>query len=311
MNSALVSILIPCFNAERYVASAIESALAQDYAEIEVIVVDDGSTDGSLKEIARFQSHPRFRFETGPNRGGNAARNRLLSVANGEYVQFLDADDLLDPRKISLCMKAMGDEIDAVICGFVERRGDVDRAIVPDDPGDDLPKWFIESGVVTTIPLHRGSCLRATGGFDESLPCCQEYEMHLRLACRHWRRVARVVEPLCTIVKLPGSVSSNEVRVFSHQVRILREVHGQLRDSDQLTPARAESLARAIYICGRHLARHGTIELSVAAFELSHAIDPNVAAPARWPMRALTRAIGPVRAEWLRMRICQLVGFAH
>lgn len=311
MDSALVSILIPCFNAERFIAKAIESALRQDYAQIEVIVVDDGSTDGSLEAVARFESDPRFRFEAGPNRGGNAARNRLLSLAKGEFIQFLDADDLLDPRKISLCMKSMDDDVDAVICGFIERRGNIERTVVPDDPGDDLPKWFARAGVVTTVPLHRKSCLQAAGGFDESLPCCQEYEMHLRLACRHWRRVARVIEPLCTIVKLPGSVSSNEARVFSHQVQILRHVHAQLRDSGQLTGERAETLAQSIYICGRHLARHGMIELSVAAFELSGAIDPTVAAPARWPMRALIRAMGPVRAERMRMRIRELFRVAR
>ena len=308
MNSALVSILIPCFNAEQYVASAIESALGQDYPDFEVIVVDDGSTDASLEIIRRFGADRRIRFETGPNRGGSAARNRLLAMANGKFVQFLDADDLLDPRKIRLCMNAMDDEADAVICGFIERRGDTERAIVPDDPGDDLPRWFIEAGVGVLIPLHRVSCLRAADGFDESLPCCQEYEMHLRLACAHWRRVVRVVEPLCTIVKVDGSVSSNEARVFSHQVRILTDVHRVLRDSDQLTPTRAEALAQAMYVCGRHLARHGMNDQSAAAFALSRIIDPNAVAPVRWPMRALTRAIGPVRAERTRVRIRQTVG---
>ena len=73
----LVSILIPCFNAEKWVAQAIESALAQTWPEKEVIVVDDGSTDASLEIIRHFDG--RVRWESGPNRGGNAARNRLLS----------------------------------------------------------------------------------------------------------------------------------------------------------------------------------------------------------------------------------------
>lgn len=78
---ALVSILIPCFNAERYVAAAIDSAFAQTHPEVEVIVVDDGSTDASLSVIERYAAWLRFRYETGPNRGGNAARNRLLQLA--------------------------------------------------------------------------------------------------------------------------------------------------------------------------------------------------------------------------------------
>ncbi len=96
--SDLVSILIPCYNAERWIAQSIESALAQTYGSIEVIVVDDGSTDRSLDIIRGFGD--RIRWETGPNRGGNWARNRLLDLARGEWVQFLDADDYLLPDKV-------------------------------------------------------------------------------------------------------------------------------------------------------------------------------------------------------------------
>src|SRR5438270_10693715 len=94
----LVSILIPCYNAERWVAQAIESALAQTWPIKEVIVVDDGSTDGSLDVIRSFGD--RIQWETGPNQGGNAARNRLLDLARGEWLQYLDADDYLLPEKV-------------------------------------------------------------------------------------------------------------------------------------------------------------------------------------------------------------------
>ena len=76
-----VSILIPCYNAERWIAQAIESALAQTWSEKEIIVVDDGSTDHSLEVIRQFDG--RIWWETGPNRGGNVARNRLLELARG------------------------------------------------------------------------------------------------------------------------------------------------------------------------------------------------------------------------------------
>src|SRR5262245_9102291 len=93
-----VSILIPCFNAERWIGQAIESALSQTYLAKEVIVVDDGSHDGSLDIIKSFGD--RIRWETGPNRGGNVARNRLLELANGTWLQYLDADDYLEPDKV-------------------------------------------------------------------------------------------------------------------------------------------------------------------------------------------------------------------
>ena len=99
----LVSILIPCYNAERWIRQAIESALAQTWREKEVIVVDDGSTDGSLEGIESFGDC--IHWETGPNRGGNVARNRLLDLASADWLQYLDADDYLLPDKIAKQME--------------------------------------------------------------------------------------------------------------------------------------------------------------------------------------------------------------
>src|SRR3954466_15611284 len=99
----LVSILIPCHNAERWIAQAIDSALAQTWPDKEVIVVDDGSTDASAEIIREYGD--RIRGESGPNRGGNAARPRLLALSRGEWLQYLDADDYLLPDKIANQMR--------------------------------------------------------------------------------------------------------------------------------------------------------------------------------------------------------------
>ena len=95
----LVSILIPSFNAERWITQTLESAISQDYPRKEVIMVDDGSTDRTL-EIARTFESRSVRVITQPNAGGPAARNKALDHAQGEYIQWLDADDLLAPSKI-------------------------------------------------------------------------------------------------------------------------------------------------------------------------------------------------------------------
>ncbi|MEZ6146240.1 MAG: glycosyltransferase [Planctomycetaceae bacterium] len=100
MNEPLVSIIIPCYNAAEFVAEAIESAAGQTYGNVEVIVIDDGSTDESVDVLRSFGD--RIRWETGPNRGACAARNRGLELAQGEIVQFLDSDDLLHPGKLDI-----------------------------------------------------------------------------------------------------------------------------------------------------------------------------------------------------------------
>ncbi len=95
----LVSILIPCYNAAPWLAATLESALAQTHRNHEIIVVDDGSTDGSLATARQFE--PRgVRVISQANRGASAARNAGLRAARGDFIQFLDADDLLAPDKI-------------------------------------------------------------------------------------------------------------------------------------------------------------------------------------------------------------------
>src|SRR5262249_34245495 len=95
----LISILIPCYNAEQWIGQSIRSALDQDYPNKEVIVLDDGSTDGSREVIAAFGDA--VEFHPGQHTGANATRNRLTALAHGEWLQYLDADDYLLPGKLT------------------------------------------------------------------------------------------------------------------------------------------------------------------------------------------------------------------
>src|SRR5438128_218951 len=99
MTLPLVSVLIPCFNAEQYIGAALDSVLGQTWKHIEVIVVDDGSTDGSVREFQRF-SDTRVRLLSQTNAGASAARNAAFAACHGDFIQFLDADDVLHYNKI-------------------------------------------------------------------------------------------------------------------------------------------------------------------------------------------------------------------
>src|SRR5207344_1733600 len=90
----LVSILVPCYNSQAWIDRTLESALAQTYPRCEIIVVDDGSTDGTLTRMRGYEARG-VRVVTQANRGASAARNRAQAEASGELIQFLDADDLL------------------------------------------------------------------------------------------------------------------------------------------------------------------------------------------------------------------------
>ncbi|MGH2567490.1 MAG: glycosyltransferase family 2 protein, partial [Bacteroidota bacterium] len=134
MTLPLVSILIPCHNAERWIKGAINSALAQDYSHKEVIIVDDGSTDNSWEIIQGYG--PRIRAERTSNNGACAARNYLLQLSKGEWLQYLDADDYLLPGKISSQVKVLEHESDADILygpGIIEEHwtGEINKYTLP------------------------------------------------------------------------------------------------------------------------------------------------------------------------------------
>lgn len=106
MNSTpLVSVIIPCYNAGRFLGETLESVFCQTLKDFEVIVIDDGSIDNTASIIRSFGS--RLRSEFGPNRGVSRARNRGTELANGKFIQYLDADDLLTPGKLEMQIGAL------------------------------------------------------------------------------------------------------------------------------------------------------------------------------------------------------------
>lgn len=181
----LVSILIPCYNSERWVGHAIESALGQTWPNKQVIVLDDGSTDNSLSVIRRYEG--RLNWEAGPNRGGGYARNRLLELASGEWVQYLDADDYLLPEKVSEQVRfvVQHPEVDIVVgpttLEFWSEQGTRQEHVALPGPHDYwtmLASWKLPQ---TGAPLWRRSVILDVGGWKRDQPCCQEHELYLRL----------------------------------------------------------------------------------------------------------------------------------
>ncbi len=117
MSAPLVSIIIPCYNSEKWVSDAIQSCLDQTYSNIEIIVVDDGSTDQSVEAVQMFKD-PRLKIIQQENRGVCAARNRGLSEAKGEYINYLDADDLIIHNKVESHLKAIRHKNRAIAAGY-------------------------------------------------------------------------------------------------------------------------------------------------------------------------------------------------
>lgn len=231
----LVSILIPCYNAERWISQCIESALTQTWADKEVIVVDDGSTDGSLQVIQSFGE--RIRWESGPNRGGNVARNRLLELSRGDWLQYLDADDYLLPDKIEKQMQFIetNPETDVVFSRVIQEThesGEVHQGVSlmlePLDPWCLLVRWDLPQ---TGALLWRREAIISAGAWKIDQPCCQEHELYLRALkadhrfayCTDYGAVYRQWSTGSVCTKNPSEVHRRRLEIIQNAEDFLRE----------------------------------------------------------------------------------------
>jgi Glycosyl transferase family 2 len=187
-----VTIGIPVFNCETWVATAIQSALEQTWPDKEIIVVDDGSTDRSGEICKSFGS--RILFVQQPNRGGNAARNQICRLASGEWIQFLDADDYLKPDKVRSHLDSCARPIDAdILCSatiFEDwRNGKLasQKVDVLKEGCDWVALWLTTSVPLTGGCLWRRQALEKIGGWNEQIRCNQEYELYFRALQKNLR----------------------------------------------------------------------------------------------------------------------------
>ncbi|MGF1527261.1 MAG: glycosyltransferase family 2 protein [Candidatus Competibacterales bacterium] len=297
-----VSIVIPCWNAAAHVGAAIQSALAQRYPSVEVIVVDDGSTDQSGAVIGAFGE--RIRVATGPNGGACRARNKGLALARGELVQYLDADDLLYPDKLAQMVPvavAMGPKHLAV-CDWerIDLGGGAPRRQALRQVGDDTVVWCAHHGLQTASPLHWRCNLEAVGGFDEALPCAQERDLHLRLACRGLRW-AHVPEVLVRVRRRAHSLSSDPLRVFRQHAAIVLRARELLAAQGGLSDARAAALAGLLARDARLFFHAGQLAEARRYWRLAREIHPGGGLQhAYHPLqRPLVRPLGAVAFEGL------------
>ncbi len=181
----LVSVVIPSYNHGHFVHEAIESVLAQTYAEYEIVVIDDGSTDRTSEVVSRY---PSVRYIRQRNRGLPAARNRGIQESRGKYVVCLDADDRLLPQHFEISLDAFRSHPDVGwVCGdwrFIGAGDPTWRLVHRCEP---LPDYFGSLLRVTFIGaphavMYRRQVVIESGGFDERLKSCEDREFYLRLS---------------------------------------------------------------------------------------------------------------------------------
>jgi glycosyltransferase involved in cell wall biosynthesis len=184
----IVSVIIPTFNRSGMVREAVESVVSQTCGEFELIVVDDGSTDDTVAALKPYSAS--LRLVRQENRGVSAARNSGAAVAGGELLAFLDSDDLWLPEKLAVQLSYLRTFPEAAVCHTEElwiRNG---RRVNPRKKhakaeGRAFMRLLRESLISPSSVILRRSVFDEAGGFDESLPACEDYALWLALARRH------------------------------------------------------------------------------------------------------------------------------
>lgn len=231
-----VSIVLPCHDAERFVERCLESCFAQTHHPLELIAVDDGSRDGTLALLERATPRAPFPMTVvhQMNAGACAARNVGLSLAKGEYIQFMDADDVLLPSKIAEQARVAEEHgLPGIVAGSVrtvppsgdERHARIER-IGDGDPWLDLMSHGLGQ---TSSNLWRRADVNACGGWDPAMGSSQEYDLMFRMM-QHGARVAYAPDALTVIHRQASdSISTKRLdmtytRFIALRARILAHV---------------------------------------------------------------------------------------
>jgi len=208
----LVSVVIPAYNAEAYIAASVDSVLAQSYRDFELIVVDDGSADSTASRLAAYGDSLRCLRQA--NGGVSQARNTGVRASRGRLVAFLDADDVWLPEKLGKQMGALRDRSDCRACYTAVTVADAmlrPMAVERSPEGGVGALSLLLCGNVVPGSASSILCERElfveTGGFDPELSLCADWDMWLRLAARTC--FAAVDEPLVIYRRTHGSMSGN------------------------------------------------------------------------------------------------------
>ncbi len=247
---ATVDVIIPAFNAARYLPFAIESVAAQTFDDWHIVLVNDGSTDNTDEVIAPFLDRfgAKITCITQENRGLPAARNTAIRAASSEFIALLDADDVWTPCRLAESLKVLRER---------PKAGLAYGLVTLIDPGGQIERTWAgnlrhsEGRIASHIYMRkielpcptitfRRRCVDEVGCFDETMRSTEDRDLWLRIALRH--EVAFVPKVLAYYRRSPGSMSTNAQRMFEAQLQFIRKHYGAKGCG---LSARQISLARA------------------------------------------------------------------
>lgn len=184
-NNAKISVIIPTYNSARYICETIDSVLSQTYKNFEILVIDDGSTDNTRNRLKQYENSINYTYKK--NEGVSIARNYGIEKAKGEYLAFLDSDDIWKPTKLEKQINTIENQSEAIACFtlteyFDESGNVVNKSEFPNyaDLTEALLLYSCVIGPPSSFMMHR-SIFEKIGGFDPNFSQCADWDMWLRL----------------------------------------------------------------------------------------------------------------------------------
>lgn len=248
-----VSVLMPVYNGEQYIGQAIESILSQTFRDFELIVIDDGSTDKSA-EIVDSYNDKRVRYVENPHNLGLAgARNRAIKVANGDYLAWLDCDDISLPGRLLKQVALLDKHPTVGLCGTWVRTLGLESEQVwqyPSDPGFVRARMLFDDPVATSSAMIRRDCLAPYDlHFDTRFPPAEDYDLWERVSRKN--RVCNIAEVLTLYRIHPNQISSIK---REQQRKSVREIQLRLLRLLNVEPSEVEMLLHLDVGVGWHFA---------------------------------------------------------
>ena len=275
-----VSICIPTFNRKDYLPETLESIYAQTYKDYEVVVVDDGSTDGTEEMLKEAGYDLRYFWQE--NAGNAAARNTLLKMARGKYITFLDSDDLFLGDSVQRMVGAMEKESEDVIVYGPYVRIDENGKITGKGKRK-LCSGYATRQLFETIFIHTyGSmfpkrALEEVGGFDASLPVCPDYDLWLRLSLKY--RFVALAEPTSKRRRHRGNISSRSFLTCTTKLKVLERFYKEGGGREKVPKRIAfRRLSIQALRTGRVALSEGNYQVAGDFFERSFGYHPNIRA---------------------------------
>jgi glycosyltransferase involved in cell wall biosynthesis len=231
---ATVDVIIPAYNAAKYLPKAIESVIAQTFDDWHIALVDDGSTDNTAEVVAPYltQLGPRISYIRQENRGLPAARNAAIRASSAELLALLDADDIWLPCRLAESVKTMKARPQAGLAYGLITNIDPEGRVGSTWPGNlkDVEGRIAPQIYMRTVELpcptitFRRSCVDEVGFFDETMRATEDRDLWLRIALKH--EVAFVPAVLAYYRRSPDSMSANTDRMVQAQMRFIQKHYG-------------------------------------------------------------------------------------